>query len=428
MPARASAGRRPRPSRQPRSWASTTVASACPPRGPRAARRRTGSAAGRARSQRVELAADELVGLAGPRRRSEWPTITHVASPSSIGADDLAGVGADRLGVDVLGADRDVARPRARRATAARQTNGGQMTRVTPGSRVRARSSARARRHRPGWCSSSSCRRSRSVAWPRSCRGSCRRPSAVAAGPARRAGGASSSMARAARSGRARAGPPSDGARAASASSDSVASGVSRRASATARTTCGCSREAPVGLERVDRRELPAGGRDAPRRFADSALRTRLSSPRSARATLPRLELEQARARRRSGAGTCATVSALFQVTTPRPAPHPPRTRGSPTSREARGELDRRSPAGRRTRGASRPPRRGSATREPGTGRAARPSGSAPPRSPSRAGRRRRTRRCAGAAWAAAPAAPRRSGPAPSRGARQPQARRSPRA
>ena len=47
--------------------------------------------------------------------------------------------------------------------------------------------------------------------------------------------------------------------------SDSDASGVSRRASATARTVVGCSREAAVRLERVDRRR--AGGR-RPRRTA----------------------------------------------------------------------------------------------------------------------------------------------------------------
>ena len=35
----------------------------------------------------AELPADQLVGLPASRRRSEWPMITHVARPASMGAE-----------------------------------------------------------------------------------------------------------------------------------------------------------------------------------------------------------------------------------------------------------------------------------------------------------------------------------------------------
>ena len=208
----------------------------------------------------------------------------------------------------------DVLRPtatsvvrRARRGRPRGTRTAGQSTRITPGSRVRARSSAPARRRRPVSCASSSWRRSRSGAWPRSCqRPAVRRAFAVGPGPplARRTADALVVVQR----------EPLDPLEGAldrrsmepsrSASSDSVASGVSRRASATARTRTGCSREPAVRLERVDRRELAAGGRDRPlevgRLGVEDAVELAAQRPRD----LPRLELEQRRARRRSGAGT----------------------------------------------------------------------------------------------------------------------------
>ena len=72
------------------------------------------------------------------RRRSEWPTIAHVARPADHRRRDLAGVGARRLGVDVLGADRDVGAGQRVARRPRGDTNGGQMTRVTPGTSVAA--------------------------------------------------------------------------------------------------------------------------------------------------------------------------------------------------------------------------------------------------------------------------------------------------
>ena len=78
-----------------------------------------------------------------------------------------------------------------------------------------------------------------------------------------------------------------------SASSARLASGVSRRASATSRTTYGCFGEAPVGLERRDRIELAAGGADRAlevrRLGVEDAVELAAQGPRD----LARLDLEQ---------------------------------------------------------------------------------------------------------------------------------------
>ena len=84
------------------------------PRDRRAARRRTGSAAGRPRPPGASLRPIRSSVSPWSRRRSEWPTITQSASPASIGARDVAGVRAGQLVVDVLGADADVRSPRER--------------------------------------------------------------------------------------------------------------------------------------------------------------------------------------------------------------------------------------------------------------------------------------------------------------------------
>ena len=82
-----------------------------------------------------------------------------------------------------------------------------------------------------------------------------------------------------------------------SASSPSVASGVSRRASATRRTIVRLDREPAVGLELLDRRELAAGRPDGPLEVR----RLRVEDPVQVAAQRPRhlarLELEQRAAR-----------------------------------------------------------------------------------------------------------------------------------
>ena len=103
-----------------------------------------------------------------------------------------------------------------------------------------------------------------------------------------------------------------------SASSARLASGVSRRASATSRTTYGCVREPAVGVERRDGVELAAGGADRAlevrRLGVEDPVELAAQRPRD----LPRLELEQrpgAPIRRRN----VPTASPFFEVTTPRP-------------------------------------------------------------------------------------------------------------
>ena len=230
------------------------------------------------------------------RRRSEWPTITHVASPASIGADDLAGVGAGSLVVDVLGADRRRPRPTSRASrTAARQTNGGQMTRVTPGSRVR-----------PAIVAASS---------PASAGVVCifqlaaTITSRIAANHARAATPGDGARRRESaavgligqgqpsRCARARAGPPSDGAPAAR-----PARRASPRASRAARPrrparTCGWSASRPSASSDVDRVELAAGRADRAlevgRLGVEDPVELAAQRPRD----LARLELQQRPAR-----------------------------------------------------------------------------------------------------------------------------------
>ena len=134
-----------------------------------------------------------------------------------------------------------------------------------------------------------------------------------------------------ARSARAPAGPPTGGARAARRARASVASGVSRRAVGDQPDDVRLRRPAarPPRASSIASSWRPAA-LTARWRFADSALRTRLSSPRRARETWRASSSSSAPAapiRRRN----VPTASPLFQVTTPRPR----RTRhdaGSPIS------------------------------------------------------------------------------------------------
>ena len=102
------------------------------------------------------------------------------------------------------------------------------------------------------------------------------------------------------------------------------------------RTTYGCSGIRPSASSTAIASSWRPAAATARWRFADSALRTRLSSPRSARDTWRASSSRSAPAapiRRRN----VPTASPLFQVTTPRPR----RSRqdaGSPTSREPRRE------------------------------------------------------------------------------------------
>ena len=160
--------------------------------------------------------------------------------------------------------------------------------------------------------------------------------------------------------------------------------------------------------------ELAAGRGDAIRsRFADSALRSRFRSPRTARDDLPRLELEE----RGPGADPA-------QEGPDRLGALPGDDAAPATQPDAAGRPTRREPARR-----ARPPRRAAttnsrwsrpwATRERargrGTGRAARPPGS---------GRRARPRRRTGEASPAGRRARRRTMSRRSRGAESPSPRR----
>ena len=123
---------------------------------------------------------------------------------------------------------------------------------------------------------------------------------------------------RAARCVPARAARPIDGARAARPAPPSVASGVSRRPSATRRTTYGCSVRRPSASSWAIASSWRPAAATARWRLADSALSTRFRSPRSARETWRASSSSNAPAapiRRRN----VPTDSALFQVTTPRP-------------------------------------------------------------------------------------------------------------
>ena len=72
------------------------------------------------------------------RRRSEWPTMTHVARPSSMARRDLARVGAPASRRGCSGRRPSTPGPASASRTAARDTYGGQITRTTDGSSVAA--------------------------------------------------------------------------------------------------------------------------------------------------------------------------------------------------------------------------------------------------------------------------------------------------
>ena len=92
----------------------------------------------------AELAADQLVGLGRVAPPLGVTDDDPVGEPGQHRRRDLAGVGALQLVMDVLGADADVRVDSASASrTAARQTNGGQITRITP-------VAAGPRRDRPG--------------------------------------------------------------------------------------------------------------------------------------------------------------------------------------------------------------------------------------------------------------------------------------
>ena len=163
----------------------------------------------------------------------------------------------------------------------------------------------------------------------------------------------------------------------------SVASGVSRRASATDRTTYGLVGQPTVRLER--RRSPRAGGRRPPTarwRFADSALSTRLRSPRSARDTW-RASSSSSAAARADPAQERADRLAALPGHDAAAAPDPPRRR-QPDVREPRGE-DRRPRSAPTTNSRwVRPPRQAE--------RAAGEEPAAQPGDPAMVGRRRPSR------------------------------------
>ena len=106
------------------------------------------------------------------------------------------------------------------------------------------------------------------------------------------------------RSAPARAGPAERWTARRSASSLSVASGVSRRAAATSRTTFGCWASRPSASSDGDRVELAAGGADGPLEVRRFGVEDPVQVAAQGARHLPRLELEQAHRRRRSAAGT----------------------------------------------------------------------------------------------------------------------------
>ena len=296
------------------------------------------------------------------RRRGaarEWPTIAHVARPAQHRRARSRRCTRRRPRGGRPGRRRRRrGRPAPRRRsaasasrTAARHTNGGHSTRVTP--------STRGPRRR--WSRASS---------PASAGVVC-----IFQLPATITGRIGRIMpARAARCAPARAGPPIDG---------SPAGPRARRASPRASRAAPPRRPAPSPIPaRGGRRALSAAIASSCRpaattvraRFADSALITRLSSPRRVRATWrasSSSRLGPAPIRRRKS----WTVSALFSVTTPRPAADAPARRHARLAR-AGGEHRRLVGRRRRARGASGR-WRGSASPATGTGRGARPSGSA---------------------------------------------------
>ena len=327
------------------------------PRGRRAARRRTGSGGARRRRARPSFRADQLVGLARVAPALGVPDDDPGRQADEHRRGDLAGVRARELVMDVLGADADVRRRLVGEgvaATAARQTNGGQMTRVTPGSRVRA---AIVRASSPASAGVVCIFQLPATITSR-----------IAANHARagRAGTAGSASIVARRSSRSRARWTADRwISSRSASSARVASGVSRRASATRRTTSGCSASRPSASSVAIASSWRPAALDRPlevgRLGVEHAVELAAERPRD----LPRLELEQRPGRRRSGAGTCPTASPLFHVTTPRPRrsrhdagspTRPSRRRGSGASSGVDDELEVRPAAGEAQRAAGEEP------------------------------------------------------------------------
>ena len=346
------------PPKAPRELGVDDLRSRARPRGPRAPRRRTGSAAARRRPP----------GRASGRSARRSRRRTHAArsgrgsptsrGPASIGDGDLARVRAGGLVVDVLRPDARRPRRPARRARRRGTRTADRSRGSTPGSRVR---DAIVRASSPASAGVVFIFQLAAITIGRMAR-SCQRrrlrpcPSAGLHGrmPAARARRPMpSSSWSASRSSRSSARWTAERWRSRRAAiSDSDASGVSRRASATARTMRGCSASRPSASSASIAASWRPAAATARWRLADSALRTRLRSPRSDRATLPRLELQQRRAAADPAAGTCRSVSALFHVTTPRPR----RSRhaaGSPTSASRAREVRRLVGAGRRTRGGS---------------------------------------------------------------------------
>ena len=214
--------------------------------------------------------------------------------------------------MDVLGPDRDV-RIRLGQGVADRGEADERRADDPGHAAPRAsapRSSGRARRHRPGSCASSSCAAtitSRIAA--NHARAGCGGRTRPALGLDRRPG---------ARAARARAGRPSDGSRAvrpARRGSPRASRGAPRRRS---RTTYGCAGSRPSASSVAIASSWRPAALTARWRLADSALSTRLSSPRSARETCRASSSSSAPVapiRRRN----VPTASPLFEVTTPRP-------------------------------------------------------------------------------------------------------------
>ena len=312
------------------------------------------------------------------RRRSEWPRITHVARPASIGARHLAGVRAGQLVVDVLGADADV-------LAGERVADGGEAHERRAddpgdagGSRVRAAivrgqlaGIGRGGVHLPVGGDR------RPGAWPDHARGD---PAVRAApggrSPPPRAGPSRGPRPRrrggpAARAGRAPAAPPIGGGRGASASSRERRLGRLAPGRGDGSDASGLLAQPAVGLERVDRRELAARRGDRPLQVRRLGVEHPVELAAQAPRDLARLELEQRRAgpdpaeERGDRLGALPGDDAVARggrATTPAARPRP-------AARASSARLARRR---RRTRGA-RGRRRGSASRGRGTGRAATP-------------------------------------------------------
>ena len=212
--------------------------------------------------------------------------MTHVASPTSIEAA-ISPVKAPAGSWWTFWAPTAISGSASASAsrTAARATNGGQMTRTTSGSRVRpamVRASSPASAGVVCIFQLAATITSRIVAnHARAATSNAARWSATSrATPARRRPRPD------ARAARVPAGPLIGGSPSRSASSDRVASGVARRAGGDHPNDRRLDGKTPVGIERRDRVQLAARRHSPPRsRFADSAFSTRLSSPRSVRET-----------------------------------------------------------------------------------------------------------------------------------------------